>query len=103
MTRMACNDGENQPMTRHLWLKIINCRLCAPVIAGLAAALTGAARALLRCLCPSRSERSAVARCPRPRPRAAERVVAFYNHRGTCEQYINEGKGAIKCNSRDLV
>src|ERR1700747_2110060 len=28
--------------------------------------------------------------------RPAERVVAFYNHRGTCEQYIREGKGAIK-------
>src|SRR6266436_6220334 len=28
--------------------------------------------------------------------RRAERVVAFYNHRGTCEQYIKEGKGAIK-------
>jgi len=28
--------------------------------------------------------------------RPAERIVAFYNHRGTCEQYINEGKGAIK-------
>jgi Transposase DDE domain group 1/Dienelactone hydrolase family len=28
--------------------------------------------------------------------RLAERVVAFYNHRGTCEQYIKEGKGAIK-------
>jgi len=26
----------------------------------------------------------------------AERVVAFYNHRGTCEQYIKEGKGAVK-------
>ena len=26
----------------------------------------------------------------------AERVVAFYNHRGTCEQYIKEGKGVIK-------
>jgi hypothetical protein len=25
--------------------------------------------------------------------RPAERVVAFYNHRGTCEQYIKEGKG----------
>ena len=25
-----------------------------------------------------------------------ERLVAFYNHRGTCEQYIKEGKGAIK-------
>jgi hypothetical protein len=28
--------------------------------------------------------------------RSAERVVAFYSHRGTCEQYIKEGKGAIK-------
>ena len=28
--------------------------------------------------------------------RPAERVVAFYNHRGTCEQWIKEGKGAIK-------
>src|SRR5215472_13120155 len=28
--------------------------------------------------------------------RPAERVVAFYNHRGTCEQHIKEGKGAIK-------
>jgi hypothetical protein len=28
--------------------------------------------------------------------RPTERVVAFYNHRGTCEQYIKEGKGAIK-------
>src|ERR1700719_2032450 len=28
--------------------------------------------------------------------RPAERVVAFYNHRGTCEQYIKDGKGAIK-------
>ena len=28
--------------------------------------------------------------------RPAERVVAFYNHRGTCEQFIKEGKGAIK-------
>ena len=27
---------------------------------------------------------------------AAERVVAFYNKRGTCEQWIKEGKGAIK-------
>jgi hypothetical protein len=26
----------------------------------------------------------------------AERVVAFYNKRGTCEQWIKEGKGAIK-------
>jgi Transposase DDE domain group 1 len=23
-------------------------------------------------------------------------LVAFYNHRGTCEQYIKEGKGAVK-------
>jgi hypothetical protein len=28
--------------------------------------------------------------------RPAERVVAFYNQRGTCEQYIKEGKSAIK-------
>src|SRR6266699_1084180 len=28
--------------------------------------------------------------------RSAERVVAFYNKRGTCEQCIKEGKGAIK-------
>jgi DDE family transposase len=29
-------------------------------------------------------------------PRPAERVVAFYNQRGAAEQYIKEGKGAIK-------
>jgi len=28
--------------------------------------------------------------------RPAERIVAFYNNRGTCEQWIKEGKGAIK-------
>jgi hypothetical protein len=28
--------------------------------------------------------------------RPAERVVAFYNQRGTAEQFIKEGKGAIK-------
>jgi hypothetical protein len=28
--------------------------------------------------------------------RPAERVVAFYNKRGRCEQWIKEGKGAIK-------
>jgi hypothetical protein len=28
--------------------------------------------------------------------RPAERVVVFYNHRGTAEQWIKEGKGAIK-------
>ncbi len=28
--------------------------------------------------------------------RPAERVVAFYNQRGTCEQWMKEGKGAIK-------
>ena len=27
--------------------------------------------------------------------RPAERVVIFYNKRGTCEQWIKEGKGAI--------
>jgi hypothetical protein len=29
-------------------------------------------------------------------PRSAEGIVAFYNQRGTCEQYIKEGKSAIK-------
>ena len=28
--------------------------------------------------------------------RPAERVVGFYNQRGTCEQWIKEGKGAVK-------
>jgi hypothetical protein len=28
--------------------------------------------------------------------RSAESFVAFYNQRGTCEQYIKEGKNAIK-------
>ncbi len=28
--------------------------------------------------------------------RPAERIVGFHNHRGTCEQYIKEGKSAIK-------
>jgi Transposase DDE domain group 1 len=28
--------------------------------------------------------------------RPAENVVAFYNKRGTCEQWIREGKGAIR-------
>ena len=28
--------------------------------------------------------------------RSAEGIVAFYNHRGTCEQHIREGKNAIK-------
>ena len=28
--------------------------------------------------------------------RPAERVVTFYNKRGTCEQWIKEGKGAVK-------
>jgi uncharacterized cysteine cluster protein YcgN (CxxCxxCC family) len=27
---------------------------------------------------------------------AAERVVAFYDRCGTCEQFIKEGKGAVK-------
>ena len=26
----------------------------------------------------------------------AKNIVAFYNKRGTCEQWIKEGKGAIK-------
>jgi len=28
--------------------------------------------------------------------RAAERAMAFYNKWGTCEQWVKEGKGAIK-------
>jgi hypothetical protein len=28
--------------------------------------------------------------------RQAKRIVGFYNHRGTAEQYIKEGKSAIK-------
>ena len=28
--------------------------------------------------------------------RSAEGIVSFYNKRGTCEQWIKEGKGAIK-------
>jgi Transposase DDE domain group 1 len=28
--------------------------------------------------------------------RPSERIVAFYNERATCEQWIKEGKGAIK-------
>jgi hypothetical protein len=28
--------------------------------------------------------------------RPAERVIAFYNQRGAVEQWIKEGKGAIK-------
>ena len=28
--------------------------------------------------------------------RSAERVVGFYNQRGTCEQWIKEGKNAVK-------
>jgi len=28
--------------------------------------------------------------------RPSERVVPFYNQRGTCEEFIKEGKGAIK-------
>ena len=29
-------------------------------------------------------------------PRSPEGIVAFYNRRGTCEQYIKEGKNAVK-------
>jgi Transposase DDE domain group 1 len=29
-------------------------------------------------------------------PRSPEGIVAFYNQRGTCEQYIKEGKNAVK-------
>ena len=28
--------------------------------------------------------------------RSVEGIVSFYNKRGTCEQWIKEGKGAIK-------
>ena len=31
----------------------------------------------------------------------AERVVAFYNKRGTCEQWIKEGKGRVRPNARE--
>jgi Transposase DDE domain group 1 len=41
---------------------------------------------------PSNEVRRIVTNMSRP----AERVVAFYNKRGTCEQRIKEGKGAIK-------
>ena len=40
----------------------------------------------------SRVSASSSPTCARP----AERVVAFYNQRGTCEQWIKEGKSAIK-------
>ena len=36
------------------------------------------------------------------RSRTAERVVAFYNKRGTCEQWIKEGKGARDHRQFDL-
>ncbi len=39
-----------------------------------------------------RFHRSSVTNLSRP----AERVVAFYNQRGKAEQYIKEGKNAIK-------
>lgn len=32
--------------------------------------------------------------------RPAERVLAFYNKHGTCEQWIKRGKGAIKWTRR---
>jgi hypothetical protein len=55
----------------------------------------------LRTMCADCMPISAIR--PKPGPsivtnmsRPAERVVAFYNKRGTCEQWIKEGKGAIK-------
>jgi Transposase DDE domain group 1 len=33
---------------------------------------------------------------PKKREVLSENVVAFYNKRGTCEQWIKEGKGAIR-------
>ena len=35
-------------------------------------------------------------RTQRGSPFRQTRYVAFYNHRGTCEQYIKEGKGAVR-------
>jgi hypothetical protein len=35
-------------------------------------------------------------RTPEETPRPAENVVGFYNKRGTCEQWIREGKGAVR-------
>ena len=35
--------------------------------------------------------------------RPAENVVAFYNKRGTCEQWIKEGKGAIRWTSAVML
>jgi arylsulfatase A-like enzyme len=35
--------------------------------------------------------------------RPAEGVVAFYNQRGTAEQWIKEGKGAIKWTRLSLI
>ena len=35
--------------------------------------------------------------------RPAERVVAFYNQRGTAEQHIKEGKNALKLDTRDQI
>jgi hypothetical protein len=34
--------------------------------------------------------------------RSAERVVAFYNQRGSAEQYVEEGKNAIKMDAAVL-
>ena len=45
---------------------------------------------------PSRPHRSSARSHVTNMTRPAERVVAFYNKRGTCEQWIKEGKGAIK-------
>jgi hypothetical protein len=35
--------------------------------------------------------------------RAVENVVAFYNKRGTCEQYIKEGKGWTRLSCRSFA
>jgi hypothetical protein len=57
---------------------------------------------MMRKLSVTESQRSAGELVPRVGfivtnlSRPAERVVAFYNKRGTCEQWIKEGKGAIK-------
>ena len=54
----------------------------------------GSAADLARAL--GESIRSALCTLPGLLARSAEGIVALYNQRGTCEQYIKEGKNAIK-------
>ena len=37
------------------------------------------------------------------RARPAERIIAFYNQRGTAEQHIKEGKNALRLDTRDQI